>query len=112
MKARRLFLSALGVMALASVTVFGATSSAHSAKVHIAKACNTSIAFEGPYATGPAIPQGLEQLHFAELAVAMDNASLGIHVTMGQSDTGLNPALATTAAMASWSLSTSPMCLS
>ena len=32
MKVRRVFIGALGVMALASVTVFGATSSAHSAK--------------------------------------------------------------------------------
>ena len=96
MKVRRLFLAAMGVMALASLTVFGASSSAHSAKVKAAKACNASIAVEAPYATGPAVPQGLEQLHFAELAVAMDNKSLGIHVTLGQDDTGLNPALATT----------------
>jgi len=96
MHLRRIFAGALGVMALASVTVFGASGSAHVAK--IAKtSCNTSIAFEGPYSTGPAIPQGLEQLHFAELAVAMDNKSLGIHVSLGQNNTGLDPALATTA---------------
>jgi branched-chain amino acid transport system substrate-binding protein len=94
MKVRRIFLGALGVMALASVTVFGASSSAHSAKA--AKvACKTSIAVEAPFATGPATQLGLEQLHFAELAVAVDNKALGTKVTLGQDDTGLNPALAT-----------------
>jgi len=96
MKVRRLFLGALGVMALASATVFGAASSAHPRAKAPAASCKTSIAFEGPFASGPAIPQGLEQLHFSELAVAMDNKSLGIHVSLGQDDTGLNPALATT----------------
>ena len=99
MKVRRLFLGALGVMALASVTVFGASSSAHSAKTAKA-ACKASIAVEAPFATGPAIQQGGEQLHFAELAVANDNKSLGIKVTLGQNDTGLNPALATTRSQA------------
>jgi len=96
MKVRRLFIGVLGVMALASVTVFGATSSAHVAKVAKAK-CKASIAVEAPFSTGPAIPQGLEQLHFAQLAVAMDNKSLGINVSLGQDNTGLSPALATTA---------------
>ena len=95
MKARRLFIGALGVMALASVTIFGATSSAHVAKVAAAK-CSTSISVEAPYATGPATQQGLEQLHFAQYAVAADNKAFGIHVSLGKNDTGLNPALATT----------------
>ena len=99
MKVRRLFLGALGVMALASVTVFGASSSAHSATAAKA-ACKASIAVEAPFATGPAIQQGLEQLHFAQLAVANDNKSLGLKVTLGQNDTGLNPALATTRSQA------------
>jgi len=97
MKVRRTFLGAVGVMALASATVFGAaSSSARPAAKAAAASCKTSIAVEAPFATGPAVPQGLEQLHFAELAVAMDNKSLGIHVTLGQDDTGLSPALATT----------------
>ena len=94
MKVRRLFIGALGVMALASATVFGATSSAHPAKAAKA-ACKAAIAVEAPFATGPATQLGLEQLHFAELAVANDNKSLGIKVSLGQDDTGLNPALAT-----------------
>src|SRR6185437_5196192 len=96
MKVRRLFFGALGVTALASATVFGAASSARPVAKAAATSCKTSIAFEGPFASGPAIPQGLEQLHFSELAVAMDNKALGIHVSLGQDDTGLNPALATT----------------
>jgi branched-chain amino acid transport system substrate-binding protein len=95
MKARRLFLAALGVAGLASATVFGASSSARPARA-AAAACTASIAVEAPYATGPATQLGLEQLHFAELAVAMDNKSLGIDVSLGKDDTGLNPALATT----------------
>ena len=96
MKVRRKFLGALGVTALASVTVFGtAASSAHTAKA-AAVSCKTSIAVEAPYATGPATQLGLEQLHFAEFAVARDNKMLGINVSLGQNDTGLNPSLATT----------------
>ena len=95
MKVRRLFIGALGVMALASVTVFGATSSAQSAQAAKA-ACKASIAVEAPFATGPATQQGAEQLHFAQLAVQNDNKALGTQVTLGQNDTGLNPALATT----------------
>jgi branched-chain amino acid transport system substrate-binding protein len=59
------------------------------------KACNASIAIEGPF-TGPVAQVGLEQLHFAQLAVANDNKSLGIHVTMAQDDTQLTPSIATT----------------
>src|ERR1700722_3317401 len=95
MKVFRYFAAAAGVIAIASVTVLSGTSAAHTAKA-AAASCKTSIAVEAPFATGPAIPQGLEQLHFAELAVAMDNKSLGIDVSLGQDDTGLNPALATT----------------
>jgi branched-chain amino acid transport system substrate-binding protein len=95
MHLRRIFAGALGVMALASVTVFGASSSAHVAKVAKAS-CSTSIAVEAPFATGPATQLGLEQLHFAQLAVAMANKANGTKVTLGKDDTGLNPSLATT----------------
>ena len=99
MKVSRYFIAALGVMALASVTIFGATSTAIAA--HVAKtACKTSIALEAPFATGPAVQAGTEQLHFAQFAVAADNKKLGINVTMGQNDTGLNASLATTRSQA------------
>jgi branched-chain amino acid transport system substrate-binding protein len=95
MGVRRLFVAVLGVAALASATVFGASSSARpTAKVAAAK-CKTSIAVEAPFATGPATELGLEQLHFAQLAVAMDNKANHTSVSLGQDDTGLNPSLAT-----------------
>lgn len=96
MKVHRYFLGALGVIAAASVAIFGAaSSSAHSARA-AAAACKASINIEAPFATGPATQLGAEQLHFAELAVAMGNKANKTQITMGQSDTGLNPSLATT----------------
>jgi branched-chain amino acid transport system substrate-binding protein len=56
--------------------------------------CKASIAIEGPF-TGPVAQIGLEQLHFAQLAVANDNAAFHIHVTMAQDDTQLTPSIAT-----------------
>ncbi|MGA2008052.1 MAG: branched-chain amino acid ABC transporter substrate-binding protein [Solirubrobacteraceae bacterium] len=94
MKVRRIFAGALGVMAIASVTVFGATSSAKVAKV-AAASCSANIAIEGPF-TGPVAQLGLEQLHFAELAVANDNKSLHLNVKLAQDDTQLTPSIATT----------------
>jgi branched-chain amino acid transport system substrate-binding protein len=57
--------------------------------------CSAAIAIEGPF-TGPVAQLGLEQLHFAQLAVAMDNQSLGINVVLNQNDTQLTPSIATT----------------
>src|SRR5580704_19049700 len=59
------------------------------------KTCATSIGFEGPI-TGPVAPLGTEQLHFAELAVATDNAANNTKITLVQGDTQLNPAMAVT----------------
>ena len=42
--------------------------------------------FEGPL-TGPVAPLGQEQLHFAQLAVAMDNAANKTQITLVQGDT-------------------------
>jgi branched-chain amino acid transport system substrate-binding protein len=95
MKVYRHVAAAVGVMGLASLTIFGATSSAATAR-KAAASCTASIAVEAPYATGPATQLGLEQLHFAEFAVAADNKALKINVSLGKNDTGLNPALATT----------------
>jgi branched-chain amino acid transport system substrate-binding protein len=50
---------------------------------------------EGPL-TGPVAVLGQEQLHFAELAVAMDNKANKTKITLVQGDTQLNPAQATT----------------
>ncbi|MGO9958997.1 MAG: branched-chain amino acid ABC transporter substrate-binding protein [Solirubrobacteraceae bacterium] len=68
---------------------------AASASTSGAKSCSTSIAIEGPF-TGPVAQLGLEQLHFAQLAVANDNKTYGIHVVLNQDDTQLTPSIATT----------------
>ncbi len=57
------------------------------------KSCTASIAIEGPF-TGPVAPVGLEQLHFAQLAVADDNTANHTNVTLAQDDTQLTPSLA------------------
>jgi branched-chain amino acid transport system substrate-binding protein len=56
-------------------------------------ACTTSIAIEGPF-TGPVSQLGLEQLDFAKLAVALDNATNKTNVTLNQDDTQLTPSIA------------------
>ena len=58
------------------------------------KSCTATIAIEGPF-TGPVAQVGLEQLHFAQLAVATDNKANGTNITMAQDDTQLTPSLAT-----------------
>src|SRR5712691_380021 len=68
----------------------GSTSSSASTK-----SCTASIGFEGPI-TGPVAPLGTEQLHFAQLALAMDNAANKTKITLVQGDTQLQPAQATT----------------
>lgn len=60
-----------------------------------AKKCTASIAIEGPF-TGPVAQLGQYQLHFAQLAVANDNAANHTNITMAQDDTQLTPSLATT----------------
>jgi branched-chain amino acid transport system substrate-binding protein len=87
------------VVALAALTAAGCGSSNNSStttttkKAATGNACTTSIAIEGPF-TGPVAQVGLEQLHFAELAVASDNAANGTHVTLNQDDTQLTPSIA------------------
>src|SRR6266704_3984660 len=58
-------------------------------------ACTASIGFEGPI-TGPVAVLGAEQLHFAQLAVSMDNAANKTKISIVQGDTQLQPAQATT----------------
>ena len=88
-------------VALAALTAAGCGSSNNSntttttKKAATGNACTTSIAIEGPF-TGPVAQVGLEQLHFAELAVATDNAANGTHVTLNQDDTQLTPSIAVT----------------
>ena len=95
----------LAAAAVGSLAVAGCSSSSSSSSSSSAaggggssastKACVASVGFEGPI-TGPVAPLGTEQLHFAELAVAMDNAANNTKITLVQGDTQLNPAMAVT----------------
>ncbi len=59
------------------------------------KKCVASIGIEAPI-TGPVAVLGQEQLHFAQLALSMDNKANKTDITLVQGDTQLNPAQATT----------------
>jgi branched-chain amino acid transport system substrate-binding protein len=84
--------TALGALVLAGC---GSSSSNNGGASAAAAKCATSIGMEGPL-TGPVAVLGQEQLHFAELALASDNAANKTHITLVQGDTQLNPAQATT----------------
>ena len=77
-----------------SSSAAGTSSAAASASSGAAKSCKATIAIEGPF-TGPVAQVGLEQLHFAQLAVADDNKANGTSVNLVQDDTQLTPSLAT-----------------
>ena len=97
----RLILAAAAVGSLAvagcssSSSSSGSSASGSSTASTSTKACTASIGFEGPI-TGPVASLGTEQLHFAELAVSMDNAANNTKITLVQGDTQLQPAQATT----------------
>jgi branched-chain amino acid transport system substrate-binding protein len=96
---RRIIIAAVSLAALtaagcgSSSNTTSTTTSNTTTKAATGSACTTSIAIEGPF-TGPVAQVGLEQLHFAELAVASDNAANGTHVTLNQDDTQLTPSIA------------------
>ncbi|HEY2639180.1 MAG TPA: branched-chain amino acid ABC transporter substrate-binding protein [Streptosporangiaceae bacterium] len=86
----------IAVSALGALVMAGCGSSASSGTGTGATAkCAPSIGFEGPI-TGPASPVGDEQLHFAQLALSMDNTANKTQIKLVQGDTQLNPAMATT----------------
>jgi len=87
---------------LAALTASGCGSSSNTTSTtsttkSASTSCTTSIAIEGPF-TGPVAQLGLEQLHFAQLAVADDNAANKTNVTLNQDDTQLMPSIAVTKA--------------
>ena len=90
--------AAVGAVAVAgcssssSTTASGGASSPSSSTS--TKSCVASVGFEGPI-TGPVASLGDEQLHFAQLAVSMDNAANNTKITLVQGDTQLQPAQAT-----------------
>ncbi len=93
----------LAVAAVGSLAVAGCSSSNSSSAAGggtstasaATKSCVASVGFEGPI-TGPVAPLGTEQLHFAQLAVSMDNAANKTKISLVQGDTQLQPAQATT----------------
>jgi len=88
----------IAAMALGALAVAGCGSSGTSGTGSASggsKACVASIGFEGPI-TGPVAVLGTEQLHFAELALAMDNQANKTKISLVQGDTQLQPAQATT----------------
>ncbi len=94
----RTFLAAWALLALiaagcGSSSSSSSSSGAASASSSSSASCKASIAIEGPF-TGPVAQVGLEQLHFAQLAVANDNAANHTNVTLAQDDTQLTPSIA------------------
>jgi branched-chain amino acid transport system substrate-binding protein len=82
-----------------SASSSAAASASSSGSASATKNCTASIAIEGPF-TGPVAQVGLEQLHFAQLAVANDNKANGTDVTLAQDDTQLTPSIAVTKSQA------------
>jgi branched-chain amino acid transport system substrate-binding protein len=89
---RRAIIAAVALGALAAA---GCSSSSSTGTNAGAKSCTASIGIEAPL-TGPVAVLGQEQLHFAELALAMDNKANKTKISLVQGDTQLNPAQAST----------------
>ncbi|HUA42560.1 MAG TPA: branched-chain amino acid ABC transporter substrate-binding protein [Streptosporangiaceae bacterium] len=92
---RRRIAAATAVAALGALTLAACGSSSSGGTNAAAKKCAATIGMEGPL-TGSVAPLGQEQLHFAELAVTMDNTANKTHITLAQGDTQLEPSQATT----------------
>jgi ABC-type branched-subunit amino acid transport system substrate-binding protein len=80
-------------VSVGSATVSSTSSSSGTGAV--TTACVASTGMEGPL-TGPVAVIGQEQLHFAELAVSMDNAANHTQISVVQGDTQLSASIATT----------------
>src|SRR5260221_860513 len=89
--------AALGALAIAGCGSSGSSSirSGGAGTGAATKSCVASIGVEGPL-TGPVATLGQEQLHFAELALAMHTQANKTKISIVQGDTQLNPAQATT----------------
>src|SRR6266496_4523585 len=89
--------AAVGSLAVAGCSSSGSSTASGGSTGSSAstKSCVASVGFEGPI-TGPVAPLGTEQLHFAELALSMDNAANKTKISLVQGDTQLQPAQATT----------------
>jgi branched-chain amino acid transport system substrate-binding protein len=87
--------TAIGTLVAAGFISSSSASATTTSSTTGATACVVSTGMEGPL-TGPVASLGQEQLHFAELAVAMDNAANHTHITLIQGDTQLTPSIAVT----------------
>ena len=93
MKGRTIIaVSALGALVAAGCGSSGGGTAAGGGS----KPCTASIGIEAPI-TGPVAVLGQEQLHFAQLALALDNKANKTKITLVQGDTQLDPKQATTA---------------
>src|SRR5262249_31271577 len=91
MKGRTIIVaSALGALVAAGCGSSGGTTAGGGNK-----ACNATIAIEGP-PTGPVAVLGQVQLHFAQLAPSMDNKANKTKITLKPGGSQLVPAKATT----------------
>ena len=86
--------AALGALAVAGCGSSGGSTSSSGGGT-AAKVCVASIGFEGPI-TGPVAVLGTEQLHFADLALSLDNKANKTKISLVQGDTQLQPSQATT----------------
>ena len=98
----RLVLAAAAVGALAvagcsssSSSSTSSTSTTSGSASAATASCNATIGMEAPL-TGPVSVVGQEQLHFAQLAVATDNAANKTNITIAQGDTQLTASIAVT----------------
>jgi len=91
--------AAVGALVVAGCSSSSSSSSSSSTSTSTSSAattaCVASTGMEGPL-TGPVASLGQEQLHFAELAVSMDNAANHTNISLVQGDTQLTPSIATT----------------
>src|SRR5215471_14284203 len=87
--------TALGALAVAACGSSGGGGGSAASGGTSTKACVASIGMEGPL-TGPVATLGQEQLHFAQLALAMDNTANKTKISLVQGDTQLTPSIATT----------------
>jgi branched-chain amino acid transport system substrate-binding protein len=85
---------ALGGLVVAGCGSSGGSTGSGSSPAAV-KSCVAAIGMEGPL-TGPVAVLGQEQLHFAKLAVAMDNLANKTKITIVQGDTQLQASQATT----------------
>jgi branched-chain amino acid transport system substrate-binding protein len=90
-----LFAAGCGSSSSSSSTGSSSASSSAAAAGGSSGKCAVSIGIEGPL-TGQVAMLGQEQLHFAQLALAMDNQANQTNITLVQGDTQLTPAQANT----------------